>query len=139
MYLIVYVSSAVNKLSNSELVQLLETCRRNNAELNVTGMLLYKDGNFIQAVEGEKAIVKNIMQKVIKDNRHKDFTIIFEDEISERDFPDWSMGFYNLGLESAENLQGYSNYIDFSPTEDDLRSDKSIAIYLLNIFKKTVR
>ncbi len=33
---------------------LLETCRRNNTAAGVTGMLLYKDGNFMQVLEGEE-------------------------------------------------------------------------------------
>jgi Sensors of blue-light using FAD. len=48
MFFLVYVSSATRPFSREDLRVLLETCRKNNAELGVTGMLLYKDGNFMQ-------------------------------------------------------------------------------------------
>lgn len=34
--------------------------RANNEKLSVSGMLFYKDGNFMQVLEGEEAIVKDL-------------------------------------------------------------------------------
>jgi hypothetical protein len=50
MFHIVYASSALQLFTKPELQTLLEKARQNNAKLNVTGMLLYKDGNFMQAL-----------------------------------------------------------------------------------------
>ncbi|MEL6406516.1 MAG: BLUF domain-containing protein, partial [Chloroflexota bacterium] len=55
---IVYVSYASHTMSESELVEILDTARENNQRLNVTGMLLYRDGFFIQALEGEQAVIE---------------------------------------------------------------------------------
>ncbi len=41
MFFLVYVSSATRPVSGEDLRALLETCRKNNAELEITGMLLY--------------------------------------------------------------------------------------------------
>ena len=48
MLSLVYVSSALREFSKSELVELLEKSRKKNTRLGLTGMLLYKEGNFIQ-------------------------------------------------------------------------------------------
>ena len=46
-----YVSSAVRKLDDHELLEVLRVARKNNERLGVTGMLLYHDGNFMQILE----------------------------------------------------------------------------------------
>ncbi len=58
MFFLVYVSSATRPFSGEDLRALLETCRKDNAELGVTGMLLYKDGNFMQVLEGDEDAVR---------------------------------------------------------------------------------
>ena len=58
MFHLVYVSSAVRPFSKSELVELLNVTRDNNSRLGVTGMLLYRDGNFMQVLEGGEPVVR---------------------------------------------------------------------------------
>jgi hypothetical protein len=53
MIYLVYVSSAVKPFLSSELVDLLSKSHVYNTEVGITGMLLYKDGNFMQTIEGE--------------------------------------------------------------------------------------
>jgi len=57
LYSLVYVSSAVTFFSSAELVTLLEKSRANNTRLGISGLLLYKDGNTMQLLEGERDIV----------------------------------------------------------------------------------
>jgi Sensors of blue-light using FAD len=53
MFHIVYASSASEAFTGPELQVLLDQARQKNAKFAVTGMLLYKDGNFMQVLEGE--------------------------------------------------------------------------------------
>jgi hypothetical protein len=46
MIYLVYVSSAIRPFLSSELVDLLSKSHVYNTEVGITGMLLYKDGNF---------------------------------------------------------------------------------------------
>jgi hypothetical protein len=55
---LVYVSVARELMSDEDLKAILEVARRKNAERNITGMLLYRSGYFIQALEGEEADVE---------------------------------------------------------------------------------
>jgi hypothetical protein len=55
MFSIVYVSSALKPFSKTDLLTLLEKSRENNTSLGISGMLLYKDGNFMQVLEGESS------------------------------------------------------------------------------------
>jgi Sensors of blue-light using FAD len=102
MFFMAYVSSAAKRFSHVELVELLTQSREKNAKLGITGMLLYKDGNFMQVLEGEEAVVRELLASIWKDERHHGIITIMEEVREEREFPEWSMGFYDL--ESPEVL-----------------------------------
>jgi hypothetical protein len=59
---IVYASSALQPFTTSELQGLLEQARPKKSTLAVTGMLLYKDGNFMEVLEGEEEAVTNSLE-----------------------------------------------------------------------------
>jgi len=60
---LVYVSSSVRELDDSEILNILRTSQRNNERRNITGMLLYKDGNFLQVLEGTDRSVTELMER----------------------------------------------------------------------------
>jgi hypothetical protein len=139
MYFLVYVSSAVEEFTSTELIDLLKVSRKNNTEIDVTGMLLYKDGNFLQVLEGEKEVVERLFNKISRDIRHRGLLVVYDGEVTEPEFSEWSMGFQNLSAGSVIDLPGYSDFMNLSFTGDDLQADPSIAYELLLMFKKNMR
>src|SRR5687768_3715060 len=107
MFALVYVSSAVNEFSPSALVDLLKTCHDNNAALGVTGLLLYKDGNFMQALEGDEQVVRTLYAAIARDPRHRGALVLTQAPLAERQFHDWSMGFRHLNAADAISTPGY--------------------------------
>lgn len=112
MIRLVYVSSAVKEMEQEELVALLEQSRKKNSELNLTGMLLYGGGNFIQILEGETEAVNTLYEKILKDERHTDCILIDKSEISEPTFKGWSMGFRQLTPQDSSSLDGYTEFLN---------------------------
>src|SRR3954465_12203500 len=112
MLSLIYVSSAVQLFTTEELVALLEQARRKNARLGITGMLLYKDGNFMQVLEGEDETVRALAAEIERDRRHKAFTILTTDTIAERQFHNWSMAFNNLERRDSMDFPGYSEFLN---------------------------
>lgn len=90
---IIYVSSGIKIFSDIEINDLLKVSRANNLENNITGLLLYSDGNFMQIIEGLKDDVDKTYQKIVNDTRHKNIILIANKAIKERSFVDWNMGF----------------------------------------------
>ncbi|MDB3986412.1 BLUF domain-containing protein [Pseudomonadales bacterium] len=88
-----YLSKAVDIFSDHDLDQLLTNCRRNNAAASVTGALLYHNGYFMQLIEGQLDAINAIYDRIQADPRHEVLSVLFEDEISARFFPDWTMGY----------------------------------------------
>jgi len=80
-------------MSDEDLLLLLEQSRNRNKRQNVTGMLLYVSGNFFQVLEGDIKDVEEIYEAIVKDERNKGNIVILKENIKERTFPNWSMGF----------------------------------------------
>ena len=139
MISLVYVSSATEPFSPAELVTLLEKARRNNATLGVTGMLLYKDGNFMQAIEGDDVVIKELHDRIQRDPRHRGMITLLRKPIEQRQFPNWSMGFVDLLDPVVRDLPGYNEFLDTPLTNLDVFcAHPSRAHKLLMTFKNTI-
>jgi len=136
MYYIIYLSAGVNWFSEKELTDVLEISNINNAQCDVTGLLLYSEGSFIQLLEGEEQIVKTTFNRINQDQRHKGMTIIASGIIGYRNFPEWAMGFKSIHANDFNELDGY-----LDPSNKDFLGDKEkhLSINLLKAFVKTAR
>jgi hypothetical protein len=111
MLLIVYVSAATRLLTQPELLALLKISRENNARRGITGVLLYNDGNFIQAFEGPDEVVRELHQQIQNDPRHQYMRTVLEEHVSERQFEQWSMGFVPTEHLSAEDHAAFTHFL----------------------------
>ena len=96
LHRVLYVATARAPLSREELATLLERSRINNERDGITGMMLYRDGLFIQALEGPAGPVRNLMGRIRNDSRISSCDIIDESDSDERIFSEWRMAFRNL-------------------------------------------
>ena len=138
IFSLVYVSSATLPLSGEDLRALLAACRENNARLGVTGMLLYKDGNFMQVLEGDEEAVRGLYARIEDDPRHGGEIILHRGFVDERRFPDWSMGFRNLDSPEGRRAPGYSEFLNSPLTGSEFSDNPSRAQRLLLTFKRTM-
>ncbi|HEX2623013.1 MAG TPA: BLUF domain-containing protein [Phototrophicaceae bacterium] len=136
---LVYVSVSSSLMNDDELRQLLAKCRENNQKLDVTGMLLYKDGLFIQTLEGEAGVVANLYDKIAQDPRHYNILKVYQDQISVRSFPNWTMGFNKLP-EVEPVGQSWEGYTDFlaQPHPEYFMEHPDRARALLESFKDSI-
>ncbi len=137
MYFLIYVSIASKRYEWDELLGFLQEWRRNNEKLGLTGMLLYKDGKFMQVLEGEEEKVKILSVKIGRDPRHRKLTLLLEGAATNREFPDWSMGFSDLDAPEAASVLGYSEFMNTPLTADAFSTNPTRAQRLLRIFKRT--
>ena len=139
MLSLIYASTATKLLSNEELVELLTKSQKNNIESGITGMLLYRGGNFIQVIEGEPDAVLELYKVIEADPRHKDVTLLSKDPIKSRQFPDWSMGFGNIDQMTVSELEGYTEFLNEDFTPDYFKAHPTRAYILLLNFKDIMR
>ena len=101
VYRLVYFSGETARFTIDELNALAVEAQRKNTALEVTGLLLYRHGNFLQVLEGDEAVVKDLFNKISEDPRHRRVIAVLQEPIAARDFSSWSMAFYDLNDESA--------------------------------------
>ena len=135
IYYNVYVSSAVNLMPTEDLLKLLSSCRKNNSRVGITGMLLHKDGNFMQALEGHEKEVRNLHEKIKKDPRHRGIITLVEGYTDSRQFVDWSMGFHELNSPEAKGVPGYNEFLNVPLTEAEFSQNPSRCQLLLQTFR----
>lgn len=115
MYQIVYASGATQDFSAAELKKLLIRARLRNGEVGVTGMLVFHDGMFLQALEGEARAVNEVFARIHADTRHTDVTVLHRGAGPEqRVFGGWAMGFMDF-VGGAQILKGFvrlSQHVD---------------------------
>ncbi len=102
-----YVSAATHLMSEAELEAILASSMSHNAECDLTGMLLYLDGTFLQVLEGPPGAVHETYERIKRDPRHHDLMLIDEAPITTRDFPNWRMGFNRLDPSKFEAYPAY--------------------------------
>ncbi len=136
---IAYASAATKPFTKEELVSLLVKSRDKNKKAGITGLLLYKSGNFLQILEGESATIKETLQRIELDQRHRGFLTIFKRNIEEREFPDWSMAFRNLNDPETDRLPGYNEFLNLSFDPELLEKDSSQVERLIGTFAHAIR
>lgn len=85
--------------------EILEQCRRNNESKNITGVLCYGDGCFFQCLEGERADVEHLYDRLLTDKRHRNITLLCKRTVPQRMFSLWSMKFMNVDAKIRRMLQ----------------------------------
>jgi hypothetical protein len=106
LYLVLYVSSATHPMTDAEIAALLAQSRDRNALLDITGVLLYRDGNFMQAIEGPTEAMQAVYGSIQRDPRHHNLITLIETTVPTRSFSGWAMGMINLDSLGAPVIRG---------------------------------
>jgi len=134
IFQLMYTSTAAHPMSETELIEVLTEARRFNAEHEITGMLLYLDGTFVQVLEGEEQTVRDLYARILLDPRHHGCKTYLEEYVPERDFPEWTMGFRSLPGIKPEQLPGFVNLTNWREDTNNMTLRRgSLRKILLNL------
>ncbi|MDQ6775024.1 MAG: BLUF domain-containing protein [Actinomycetota bacterium] len=75
----------------SELGAIFTTARRNNKSLGVTGALVITEDAFVQALEGDESVVRDLYEGISRDQRHDRVAIVEAQVVPGRTFGRWAM------------------------------------------------
>ena len=138
IYSLVYMSKATTPWNQQELTDLLKQSRRDNLALDITGLLLYADGNFMQLLEGSRETVTGLMERIKNDARHHDINVLEEGMAPARHFAQWSMAFVDFASPSARALPGYSTFLEKPFADSDVAEMSLRNVRLLHYFKSVM-
>ncbi len=91
-YNLLYCSHATDLVTDGELLRMVDTWQRNNRRRDITGLLVYGGGMFLQWLEGPRQAVEALMAVIRNDPRHETIVRLqVLDGLKERLYPSWSM------------------------------------------------
>jgi hypothetical protein len=132
---VIYASAAAQRLSEGELAEILSVARAKNTELDISGMLTYHEGSFLQVLEGPEDKVEALLCVIEKDPRHNRMQLLLKDTVDQKEFGDWSMAFVDT-TGGADTMDGFVAYErDFSAA---IGGDKAVAGKVLKDFRDGV-
>lgn len=75
----------------TELGEIFTTARRNNKRLGVTGALVVSGDSFVQTLEGDEQVVRELYATISQDARHDEVKTLEEQVVETRAFGRWAM------------------------------------------------
>ena len=108
----IYHSYASEDFGTDDLLKMLIDARISNERKKITGMLLYHDAQFLQLLEGEESVLKELCDRIFEDPRHHTAVQLSFERVKLREFHSWSMGFSNLDSNAHRSIRGLRHYSD---------------------------
>ena len=126
---IVYSSAARGTIDQDALTSIREQARVRNARRDITGCLLFRDGVFIQLLEGSRIEVDMVFASISRDPRHHRVTVLVDEPITTRAFAQWAMAFRIL---RPDDPLGTTGQVTLKPASmTDVSRDAPLALQLL--------
>lgn len=110
-------------LEPRNLPALLLSARCRNAELGITGVLIYTGARFLQVLEGRRGAVTHVFERLLVDRRHRSVSVIEMGEAEGRHFAGWSMGFLGTSRGVEAKLDAAAGTIAGLETDPARRMD----------------
>lgn len=119
LYELIYRSTAKPGLSESDLKDILRTAHSFNKANNITGCLLYHEGQFLQMLEGEFQVLLQLYDRIKRDPRHREFLLMHMKETDYRVYSNWTMAFKSLTDTDLRNYSGVSEFTELETEEEE--------------------
>lgn len=123
---ICYISDSIEHECIDKLKTLYIKAKANNLKHNITGVLIYKNQNFLQVLEGEETIVDKTFKKIKYDSRHKNIFKVINTSIEERIFEDYNFGF--TIIDNKRSLNNLHDYLNWLQTAENKLANKVITM-----------
>ncbi len=104
---LIYRSVAAQDFGTLSLFNLLTQAQLRNEQLQITGHLLFLDGQFTQCVEGPPPSIERLWQSLQRDTRHHSLELMVRRPATERRFPRWSMAFSTYSALYVHGMRGF--------------------------------
>ena len=127
-----YVSNAILNFDPKEIYHILQTAHQFNPTQQLTGVMMFRGGTFLQLLEGPEDNVRALYAKISKDPRHKNLMVLMERHTDSRLFEDWSMAYHEIG---PFDLSLISEIIEWKSLVTGANVDNIQILRFLNLFQ----
>ena len=112
---LIYASRLKKKLDHAAVEKIADVSRRNNRKLGVTGALCSSPRGFLQILEGPPEAVNELYNRIVRDPRHADVSLLEYVKVPFREFENWSMAYVRTDEIAQALLHKYSTHRVFDP------------------------
>jgi hypothetical protein len=112
---LLYASRASAPVKDNMLDSILSQSQKHNPKLGITGILCYSEDLFLQVLEGGRDEVCDLYNTIVRDDRHTNVRILTYQEISERNFGGWTMGYVDISTVNPSLLLKYAKKATLNP------------------------
>lgn len=136
MHLIAYISDSLIPESevSEEIADIVLTARERNLSEHITGAFFFKNGRFLQILEGPEDNLRMLMSDIEKDARHENIEILVDRYINQKGFGSWDMNFFNLENDAKFSLKDLQRIRD-GFHRNELQNSSLIMQYYKGILK----
>lgn len=127
LFSMTYASVAAVPFDDDALATLLESSRVANVATDLSGLLLYRDGRFLQVLEGPEDAVRDAIDRIGRDPRHRDVRVLVSEPIEARRFADWTMGYQPFRTPETPLPEGFRDSFDDLDSGDATVTDRALA------------
>jgi hypothetical protein len=121
---LIYASTCADDCTPRVWLDILRQSRKYNAEKGISGILVYDIVYFLQLIEGDREEINNLYKQILNDPRHRDVIIINYEEIQQKSYFRWNMGFVHLADKREHFVADYFPDGDFNPYRLDSQKAK---------------
>jgi hypothetical protein len=112
---LLYASRAAAPVNQDTIESILQQSRSYNPSLGVTGILCHGGDVYMHVLEGGRAAVNELYNKIVRDPRHTEVLLLHYEEVAERRFSGWTMGQVNVSKINPSTLLKYSERPELDP------------------------
>lgn len=111
VYAVVYLSRAAVQFSEAGIQSLAHDSAKKNEAKQVGGYLCFKNGFFVQYLEGKKATILDLIHTIRNDPRHHVISEVTVGDLSHRHFQGWDMRYLDQAELSHIHLEEVLDWI----------------------------
>ena len=119
---VIYVSTAVPSLENSDLDDINRQSQANNPGLNLTGVLAYNGTNFMQLLEGPAENLFQCLGTISEDPRHQGMIIINQRDLTAREFDGWAMMYSRYKSDGGQPGDELEDWLSANDVSNETRT-----------------
>ena len=116
---LLYVSQPTGPITTTVTTLILEKSVAYNKKENITGVLCQGSDLWIQVLEGERSQVNVLYSRIMADRNHKNIELLSMEEITHRQFGQWSMALVYLSKDDPMVKMAHPEFDPYSASAKD--------------------
>ncbi len=107
MYRLIYRSRCALPMNWDLVMDISHSSEANNAQCDVSGILLASQTHFLQVIEGRFEDVNTVFRRICRDDRHDDLNLVDFSPVDSRLFDGWGMkgiGVFDMNADLEKQL-----------------------------------